>query len=185
MPLALPARPSERDPPQTVCARNCAIHLLLHAPMHNAEKHKAGDASRKIDRSMKIRLHSSSPRELEITFLVVISYARVCVHVRHERHDNVSMGKVGGRAAVSAVTIPFRLWSTRLLNSDPDREPRSFRSAVTGGWPNISVSVPVTCLNGRHETDPTRVSTTLPHSSAANAIAFKCITLGGPMPIVF
>lgn len=74
VPLALPARPSERDPPQTVCARNCAIHLLLHAPMHNAEKHKAGDASRKIDRSMKIRLHSSSPRELEITF-----HTRVCV----------------------------------------------------------------------------------------------------------
>lgn len=42
----------------------------------------------------------------------------------------------------------------------------------TGGWPNISLSVLVTCLNGRHETE---FPPPFP-SSASNAIAFKCIT---------
>lgn len=51
----------------------------------------------------------------------------------------------------------------------------------TGGWPNISLSVLVTCLNGRHETEP-RVSTTLP------LFCLQCNRVqvhytGGPMPI--
>lgn len=62
-------------------------------------------------------------------------------------------GEVGGRAAVSAVTIPFRLRSTGFWIPIPTVNLVHFGRPYWRMAKYLSFR-PVTCLNGRHETEP-------------------------------